>query len=367
MVWVGEPEQRAAVRPVRLGLQGGGAHGAFTWGVLDRLLEEPWLRIEAVSGTSAGAMNAVVLADGLAEGGPEGARAALRALWTAIGRAAAYSPIRRGLLDRLAGRSGLDRSPSYLFFDGLSRYVSPYDVNPLGFNPLRDVVARQVNFDRVNSSAAIEVHVAATNVRTGLPEIFSRGGLSVEAVLASACLPQLFAAVEIDGESYWDGGFTANPPLFPLVGASGEADILIVQVNPVERAAVPRRAREIINRVNEISFNASLDKELAALAAMRGTGRSRLRLHRIHGGADTAALTASSKLHAEPGQLERLFEQGRRRAQNWLTAHGARIGTDSTLDLDLLFARRRPAQVRVPPPRPRSRRRRLLARLWPAS
>lgn len=328
-------------RPLRLALQGGGAHGAFTWGVLDRLLEEPGLPIEAVSGTSAGAMNAVVLADGLLRGGRQGARDALAAFWQGVGKAAALSPFRRGIFDRLSGRASLDRSPGFLFFDGLSRYVSPYDLNPLGLNPLRDLVARQVDFEALNGPGAIAVHVTATHVHTGLPRIFSNGTLSVDAVMASACLPQLFPAVEIEGEAYWDGGYTGNPSLFPLVEGTEEADLFIVQINPIRRDGVPQTARDIINRVNEITFNASLVKELAAIQGARredcGAVGAGVRLHRIHGGPAAEAQSASSKLDADERQLGRLFELGRGRTEMWLRDHRGEIGAASTLDLDRLF------------------------------
>lgn len=336
-------------RPIRLALQGGGAHGAFTWGVLDRLLAEPDLSIEAVSGTSAGAMNAVVLADGLARGGREAAREALADFWTAISKAAALSPFRQGMMDRMSGLSSLDNSPGYLLLDGLARYVSPYDLNPLSINPLRELVAKQVNFDRVNAFGGVSVHVTATNVRTGLPKVFSQGALNVDVVMASACLPQLFPAVEIDGEAYWDGGFTGNPSLFPLIDGVTEADLLLVQINPVERNGVPRGARDIINRMNEITFNASLVKELAALynvsnlwpdvAAAEGT-RPAIRLHRIHSGEAAEVQRASSKLDAGARQVGRLFEIGRDRAEAWFEAHPGAIGKMSTLELDALFGPR---------------------------
>jgi NTE family protein len=331
-----DPDQRAtvrAVKPIHLALQGGGAHGALTWGVLDRLLEDARLEVRAISGTSAGAMNAVVLADGLVSGGREGARAALRSFWTGVGEAGCLSLMRRGLWDRLLGRYSLDGSFGYLFLESLSRLVSPYELNPLGFDPLREILARHVDFDRVKTGG-IGLHVAATNVRTGLPRIFSGDEVSADTVLASACLPQLYRAVEIDGEAYWDGGFTANPALFPLVEDPASRDIVIVQLNPAERQKMSHGARSIVDRTNEISFNAPLVKELRAIAwIQRNGGAGDLRLHRIDATAGMSDLTASSKLDAEWAYLSMLFERGRATADRWLRAHFRHLGKASSLDL----------------------------------
>jgi NTE family protein len=262
-------------KPINLALQGGGSHGALTWGVLDRLLEDGRLAITGISGTSAGAMNAVVLADGYRRGGAEAARAALARFWRAVSDAARLSPIRRSPWDRLRGSYSLDGSPAYLAFEGLSRMLSPYQLNPLGLNPLRDVVARQVDFANVNACPDVRVYVTATNVRTGQPRVFGPGEVTIDAVMASACLPQMHPAVEIDGEAYWDGGFTGNPALYPLVARHDAPDIVVVQINPIVRHALPRSAREIINRVNEISFNSSLVKELRTIALMQRVAAER--------------------------------------------------------------------------------------------
>ncbi|MFO1141410.1 MAG: patatin-like phospholipase family protein [Amaricoccus sp.] len=314
--------------PVHLGLQGGGAHGAVTWGVLDRLLEAERFAIRAVSGTSAGAMNAVVLADGLARGGPAAARTALADFWQAVGQSARLSPVRRGVIDQLRGRDGLDHSLGYLMVDGLSRLVPPRTLNPRGLDPLREILAARVDFERV-AQGSVSVHVAATEVATGRPRVFSGPQVGVEAVLASACLPQLYPAVEIDGTAYWDGGFSANPALAPLVADTSSRDIVIVQLNPVVRPEVPCGARQIINRMGEIGFNAPLVAELDALARRRGF--SRPRLHRIAGG-ETPDLVASGRLDADPAHLTRLFEEGRRRAEIWLAGPAALVGRAGTLD-----------------------------------
>jgi NTE family protein len=333
-------------RPISLALQGGGSHGALTWGVLDRLLEDPRLRIAEISGTSAGAMNAVVLADGFARAGRRGARDSLRNFWKAVSDAARFSPIQRSPWDKLLGRYSMDHSPAYLFMEGLSRIWSPYDLNPTGFDPLRSLLEDQVDFGRVNA-CSIAVHVTATHVQTGRARIFSRGDVTADAVMASACLPQISRAVEIDGEAYWDGGFSGNPTLQPLVESAATPDILIVQINPFVRHATPRNAREIINRVNEISFNTALIKELRAINLMQrlvsteglDIGHAgRTYLHMIHAEADVQDLAASSKMNAEWPYLEMLFERGRRWCDSWLSANFDRIGVGSTLDLDELFA-----------------------------
>jgi NTE family protein len=336
----------SAVKPVNLALQGGGAHGALTWGVLDRLLEDERLAIRAISGTSAGAMNAVVLADGYRRGGPLEAREALRRFWLAVSDAARFSPIRRSFWDRVRGRYSLDWSPGYLWLEGLSRTFSPYELNPLGLNPLRELLAEQVDFGNVNACDEVRVYVTATNVRTGRPRIFEQGEVTVDSVMASACLPQMYPAVEIDGEAYWDGGFSGNPALYPLVRCGLTPDIVVVQINPIVRHELPRSARDIINRVNEISFNSSLIKELRAIAvAQRMAAQAGVDLgdygqtflHLIHAEAEVQELSASSKLNAEWEYLELLFERGRGWADAWLGANFERIGVASTLDLAEIF------------------------------
>jgi len=333
-------------KPINLALQGGGSHGALTWGVLDRLLEEERLSIRGVSGTSAGAMNAAALADGFHRGGAEGARKALRGFWKAVSDAARFSPLRPALWDRLMGRYSLDNSPGYLFFESMSRVFSPYESNPMGLNPLRKILEEQIDFGNVNVCRQIEVHVSATNVRTGQPKVFSQGEVTIDAVLASACLPQMYPAVEIDGEAYWDGGFTANPALYPLIDRHCSPDILIVQINPIRREELPRSAREIINRLNEVSFNSALIKELRSIRllqeAMRKAGielgpKSEVYLHLIHAAADVDTLSASSKMNAEWDYLKLLFDHGREWADDWLRDNFDRIGAASTLDLDALF------------------------------
>ena len=336
---------KSATKPINLALQGGGSHGALTWGVLDRILQDDRLAITGISGTSAGAMNAVALADGMSRDGRDGARKALHDLWKAVSDSARFSPIQRSLMDRLLGNYSLDHSPSYLFFEGMSRMFSPYDLNPMGINPLRGMLAELIDFDRVNTVKGLSVHITATNVRTGRPRVFGPGELSAEAVLASACLPQMFPAVEIDGEAYWDGGFSGNPALYPLLTSTESPDILVVQINPILRAELPRTARDIMNRVNEISFNSSLVKELRSIGLMQRIAQAKgidlgvythTYLHLIHTDMEVQDLVASSKMNAEWGYLTKLFELGQGWADDWLARNADKVGVCSTLDLEEL-------------------------------
>ena len=329
---------------VDLALQGGGSHGAFTGGVLDRLLQEPWLRIEAISGTSAGAMNAAVLADGWAKGGAEGARTALDEYWQRVSRAAMLSPLQRSPLDRLMGRWTLDTSPAYVTMDLMSRLLSPYDLNPTGLNPLRGLLAESIDFNRLAGSP-IKLFITATNVRTGRGHIFRNPEITPDVLLASACLPTMFQAIVIDGDAYWDGGFAGNPTITPLIRESDAHDTILVQINPRERPDTPRSASEILNRLNEISFNSPLMKELRMIALLRqvadpGTGEgarwAQMRTHRIMTDM-LAELGASSKLNAEREFVGMLWTEGRRAAAEFLDKHGEDLGKRSSTDLDVLL------------------------------
>jgi NTE family protein len=330
--------------PIDLALQGGGAHGAFTWGVLDRLLQEPWLRIDGISGTSAGAMNAAVLADGHSAGGADGARAALDVFWRNVSRAAEFSPLRRTPLDVLLGRWTLDYSPVFVAMDLGSRLFSPYNLNPSGSNPLRDILGDTVDFERL-AQAPIKVFVTVTNVRTGRGEVFRNSAITPDVLLASACLPTLFQAVDIDGEAYWDGGYSGNPTITPLVRECASRDTILVQINPVERPGTPRTARDILNRLNEVSFNAVLLKELRMIALLRqvanpgdceGASWAAMRIHRI-ASEQMVTLGYSSKLNAEWEFLCMLRDEGRRSAEAFLAAHGEDLGRRSSFDLDSLL------------------------------
>jgi NTE family protein len=335
-----------AVKAVNLALQGGGSHGAFTWGVLDRLLEDPRIEFEAVTGASAGAMNAVVLADGLARGDREEARAALRRFWESVARASMSSPFRRTPLDAWRGVWNLDSSPGYIFFDLVTRLASPYDINPMQLNPLRDLISELVDFERVRGCGPLKVFISATDVATGRAKVFQKEELTPDHVMASACLPFLYQAVEIDGRAYWDGGYMGNPPLWPLFDHCQTNDLVLVQINPFVREAIPRRAAEIHNRVNEITFNTSLMRELRAIdfvtrllaeGRLDGTGYRPVYMHMIGDEVTMSALGASSKLNAEIAFLNLIFEHGRTAAEGWLEANFSAVGVRSSLDIRAIF------------------------------
>ncbi|SIT23698.1 patatin-like phospholipase family protein [Achromobacter sp. MFA1 R4] len=326
---------------IDLALQGGGAHGAFTWGVLDRLLQEPWLGIDGISGTSAGAMNAAVLVLGHARGGADGARAALDDFWRRVSQAATFSPFRRSPLDVLMGSWSLDHSPMFVAFDLASRVFSPYDLTASSANPLAGILDELIDFDEL-ARAPIHLFVTATNARTGRGRVFKNAEVNADVLLASACLPTMFRAVMIDGDPYWDGGYSGNPTITPLVRECKSRDTILVQINPVERPGLPSSAREIMNRLNEVTFNASLLKELRMIALLRqvadpGNGEGAMwagmRIHRVSSDL-MVKLGYSSKLNAEWAFLCMLRDEGRKAADSFLQAHGADLGKRSTLDID---------------------------------
>jgi NTE family protein len=329
---------------VDLALQGGGAHGAFTWGVLDRLLEEPWIEIDGISGTSAGAMNAAVLIHGHQKAGRAGARRALETFWRRVSDAARFSPFQRGPLDVALGRWTLDSSPIYVAMDLMSRVVSPYTLNPMGKNPLREMLAELIDFELLAQSP-IHLFVTATNVRTGRGKVFKNDAVTPDVLLASACLPTMFQAIEIDGEAYWDGGYSGNPTLTPLVRECKSQDTILIPINPIERPGVPRSASDILNRLNEVSFNAVVLKELRMMALLRkvadpGDGEGKLwKDMRVHYVANSimAELGASSKLNAEWPFFMFLRDEGRKAAGAFLDAHAMDLGERSTADIDVLL------------------------------
>jgi len=333
---------------VDFALQGGGAHGAFTWGVLDRLLEEPWLRIDGISGTSAGAMNAAVLIAGHAAGGAAGARDALERFWRRVSEAATLSPLRRGPLDVLLGRWTLDFSPTFVTMDLMSRVFSPYFFGPLATNPLQQILSDLIDFNQL-ARAPIKLFVTATNVHTGRGRVFRNAEITPQVLLASACLPQLFQAIEIDGEPYWDGGYSGNPTITPLIRECASQDTIFIPINPMERPGTPRTAREILDRVNEVAFNAVTLKELRMIALLRqvaqgghtgghteGAAWAGMRIHMVRN-AIMLELGYSSKLNAEWAFLRMLRDEGRRAAEAFLVAHQNDLGKRSSVDLDRLL------------------------------
>src|SRR5215475_2132228 len=335
--------KRISRKPIAVdfALQGGGALGAFAWGVLDRVLQVPRIRLDGISGTSAGAMNAAVIADGYAEGGPEGARAALERFWRRVSGAATLSPLQRGPLEVLLGNWTLDNSPMFVAMDLASRVFSPYDLGVAAFNPLRSILAESIDFERLRKSP-IKIFITATNVQTGRGRVFRNAELTVDALLASACLPTMYKAIEIDGEPYWDGGYAGNPTITPLVRECTASDTILIQINPIHRPGTPMSARDILNRLNEISFNSPLVKELRMIALLRRVSSqskaesalwARMRIHRI-ASEWMVKLGSSSKHIAEWSFLEKLRDEGRRCADAFIAAHGGDLGRRSSIDLD---------------------------------
>ncbi len=335
--------KQAGVKMINLALQGGGAHGAFTWGVLDRLLDEETIGFDGISATSAGAMNAAVFAYGFSEGGRAGAKKALANFWRRVSHAAAFSPLQPTALDRLFGNKSLEHSPAFMAFDILSRLLSPYQFNPLNFNPLRDVLAESVDFDKLRRTCCpVKLFLSATNVRTGKVRVFGNDDISVDAVLASACLPFMFQAVEIGGDPYWDGGYMGNPCIYPLIYECESTDVLIVHINPLERKHMPRTAAEILNRINEISFNSSLMREMRAISfvtklidsgELKSDGMKRMLVHSISADEVMNGLGHTSKLNADWEFLVSLRDTGRAHADAWLQGNAEKLGRESTVDI----------------------------------
>ncbi len=342
-------DRPATINPkvLNLALQGGGSHGAFTWGVLDALLEDGRLEIEGISGTSAGAVNAVALASGYARssGDPRaGARACLAHVWRDIGRwsALGWLPARFGRALWGGGASSEWIAQAQLWVQAFTGLLSPYQTNPLNFNPLRPLLERCVDFEAIQRCGGPDVYVSATQVSTGRAAIFSGDGLTIEAVLASTCLPTLFQAVEIDGQPYWDGGYALNPALSPLVSNCRHHDLLVIQINPLRRPDLPDTANEILDRMNEVTFNASLLAQMRAIDKINrllaegslAPGSSKpVRLHRIDGGEGLLAYQASTKLRSDPSLIQELFRLGRDAAQRWLADHLDDVGVRSTVDV----------------------------------
>ena len=350
---------RPGKHPIDLALQGGGSHGAFTWGVLDRLLDDETLEIDAISGTSAGAMNAVALAAGLMDGGREGAQRVLRQFWKRVAELSPFHRLQTSPLGTLMGPANDWLAPWIKPWtdpikqaaDALGHQFSPYQLNPLNLNPLRNILLETVDFERVRACHKTQLFIAATQVRTGALRLFEQQELTPDMVLASACLPLLFQAVEVDGEAYWDGGYAGNPSLLPLVRDTRADDLLLVQINPVLREALPTRSSEIIDRINEVTFNASLLKDLRTLALLKQIAGDtpqagspellqrvqRLRVHLIDGGASLAPLGAGSKTETQWSFLSQLHGLGRDAAEQWLNSHRGDMGQRSSFDLSQLL------------------------------
>ncbi|PQA86758.1 patatin-like phospholipase family protein [Hyphococcus luteus] len=339
------------VKKVNLAFQGGGSHGAVTWGVADRLLEDERIDIDSISGSSAGAVNAAAVAYGLHKGGCEGARQSLDRLWRRISEVGEiYSPVRANPFPMNFGPDDLVNAFTYQMFETVTRALSPYQFNPFDINPLRQILEDCIDFEDLSHCKVTKLFIAATNVRTGKVHIFNTKDASTKVVCASACLPFLFKAVEIDGEHYWDGGYMGNPVLFPFFYEAQTSDIIIVHVNPIERDEIPVTASDIMNRVNEISFNSSLLRELRAISFVqrlldngwiKDEHRDRLRNIRIHSVRSDQALEdfdVSTKFRTDWAFLSGLKQKGRDIADAWLDENFDKIGKESSVDLREMFA-----------------------------
>ena len=342
-----EPTLSNRARTINLALQGGGSHGAFTWGVLDRLLEEKDLGFEGVSATSAGAMNAAVFAYGLAIGGREGARKALAGYWKRVSDAASLGPLQPSPFDRMLGDHMLNWSPAFSLMGFVTRVLSPYEFNPADYNPLRDIVEQSIDFDvLLHPDCPVKLFLSATNVRTGKVKVFAGQEICASAVMASACLPTMFHAVEIDGEAYWDGGYMGNPALFPLIYNCKSTDIVVVHINPLFRKEIPRAAADIMNRINEISFNSSLMREMRAVSFVTrlvtekrivGEELPHMMFHSIADDEFMGVLSATSKMNADWDFLIFLRDQGQKCAGDWLAKNYAKLGVESSVNIDDLY------------------------------
>lgn len=332
---------------LNLALQGGGSHGAFTWGVLDRLLEADCFDLEGVVGTSAGAMNAATLVYGLKTGGSERARDLLREYWELTMKMGAYAPW-PSMIDRMIGDGNMAYSPAFAIGDALTRVLSPYQLNPMGFNPIEPVINKVVDFEELRTNTADpQLFLCATNVMTGRAKVFEKGELTDKAVLASACLPFMYQAVEIDGEYYWDGGYMGNPPLFPIFYTCDCRDLLVVQITPVNLDKLPTSATEIFDRITGLSFNSSLMREMRVVNFISqlvrdgydGGGKLReIFVHTIDAEDTMNKLGASSQANLDRSYITRLFDLGREKAEEFLDAHFDKVGVESSTNIAEKFA-----------------------------
>ena len=334
-------------RHLNLALQGGGAHGAFTWGVLDRLMGDKRLWIDGLSGTSAGAMNAVVLADGFIKGRRDGARDAISEFWHRVSKAGFSNSVGIGGGPPSHTRWNLDSTPYYTMFDMMTRMFSPYEFNPFDYNPLRKIVDEMIDFKTLRTHDELKLFVTATNVKTCKPKVFHTTELTGAMLMASACVPLLFKAVEIDGEYYWDGGYMGNPTIYPLIHECKSHDVVIVQINPMNAKDVPTKARDILNRITELSFNSSLVREMRGVATVTSlidSGQlasdvyARVNFHMIEAPDELPAFGVSSKFNTDLHFLEHLKEMGWETADKWLDKNFDSIGVKSSINVFETFA-----------------------------
>ena len=346
MASVGDTSATAGRKTINLALQGGGSHGAFAWGALDRILEDERIVIEGIVGTSAGAMNAVVTAYGLMLGGNQGARQALRSFWEAVAYAGTWSIMQPSPLDRMISPGCLDYSPGWVLMDALSRVWSPYQMNPTNYHPLRAILKEQVDFEQLSRSDKVKLFVCASNVVTNRLHVFDLKQISADAVVASGCIPSVFQAVEIDGQYYWDGGYMGNPPIFPLIYNCTSTDVLLIMVNPIHIEHLPQTAQAILDRINTLSFNSSLMREMRAINFVNrlvesgyddGGQLKKMLIHFVDAEDEMSKLGVSSKLNVCREFLGWLFELGRARAEIFLRDHFDAIGHESSTSIERRF------------------------------
>jgi NTE family protein len=333
-------------KTINLALQGGGSHGAFAWGVLDRILSDERIAIEGIVGTSAGAMNAAVTGYGLILDGNQGARRALRKFWTAVAEMGTHSIMQPSWLDQLRGPGSLDYSPGWIMMDTLSRMLSPYQINPVNYHPLRDLLSEQIGFERLSQSDKVKLFVCASNVMTNRLRVFENSEISVDTVLASACLPFLFQAVKINGEYFWDGGYMGNPPIFPIIYNCTSTDVILIMINPIKIEQLPQSAQAILDRINTLSFNSSLMREMRAINFVNrlvdngfddGGRLKKMLIHCIEAEDQMHNLAVSSKLNAGWEFITWLFELGRKSADAFLREHFDKIGKESSTSIEQRF------------------------------
>jgi NTE family protein len=341
------PADTSNLKIVNLAIQGGGAHGAFAWGVIDRILADDRIHIEGISGTSAGSMNAVVLAYGMLTGGKEEARKKLHDFWQEVAvKGKIYNPCQQLPWEKFwYSPKNMDQSLGWLMFELITRWFSPYQLNPMDINPLKDILNNHVNFEELKQCQITKLFLTATNVRTGQVKVFKTDEVSADSVMASACLPYIYKAVEIDGEYYWDGGYSGNPSLFPLFYGTKTNDIVIIHINPIERAAPPILSAEIYNRINEISFNSALLKEFRAIEfvhklldedMLKEEYKKEFKyilLHSINADKSLNDLSASSKMSCDWNFIYMLYNRGRAKADEWLAKNFDSLGDYSSINL----------------------------------
>jgi len=333
-------------KTVNIALQGGGAHGALAWGILDMLLEDGRIDVEGFTASSAGTMNALAFAQGMMEGGRDGARAKLEEFWSEIsGAGVFFSPVHTNPMEKFLGFGSAENPFAYFMFDTMTRMFSPYQFNPLDINPLRDVLLRTIDFDKIRACDKIKLFTSATNVRTGKVHIFHGEEMSIDVALASSCLPFLFKAVEINGEHYWDGGYTGNPALYPLFYETKSDDIILIHLNPLYREEIPTTAPAIMNRINEISFNDSLLKELRAIEFVKKlieqdmikdefkNQYKNLLVHSIRADDMMKEFSITSKFDTDWDFLLKLRDAGRAGMKNWLDRNFDNLGERPSVDL----------------------------------